>query len=105
MQGSAQTRIYKLLQQATLCTIALPQSKNGNGSGSDRVDCLGTRNRNPNLKPESAPNIDLGKNPYLNSKPADHRNPTDNSKPDFFFLQTSKAKTTQENKSKEVACK
>jgi hypothetical protein len=31
--------------------------KDGNGADSDRVRCVGTQNRNPNLKPESAPNL------------------------------------------------
>ena len=34
--------------------------KDGNGPGSDRVECLGTQNRNPNLKPEPAPNTVFG---------------------------------------------
>jgi len=37
----------------------------------DRVECLGTQNRNPKLKPETAPNWDLGENPSSEPKPAD----------------------------------
>jgi hypothetical protein len=35
------------------------------------VRCLGTQNRNPNLKPESALNTDLGENPSPKPKTAD----------------------------------
>jgi hypothetical protein len=53
------------------------RSKDGNGSGSDRVESPYTQNRNPNLKPEPDPNPDSGENPSPKPKPADTRNPTD----------------------------
>ena len=37
--------------------------KDGNGSGSDRVESPCTQNRNPKSKPESAPKTDSGGNP------------------------------------------
>ena len=61
-------------------------AKDGNGSDSVRVECLGTQNRNPNLNPEPNPNSVSGTNSYAKPKPADTRNP--NPKPEFF-LQTS----------------
>jgi hypothetical protein len=45
--------------------------------GRVRVECLGTQNRNPNLKPEPALNIVLSENPSPKPKLADPRNPTD----------------------------
>jgi hypothetical protein len=57
----------------------------GNGVGLHRVECLGTQNRNPNLKPESAMNTNSSENPSPKPKPADPRNPMDNPKPEFFF--------------------
>jgi hypothetical protein len=56
-------------------------SRDGNGSVSNRVECLGTRNRNPNLKPETDPNTDSGENSCSKSNPRitetrlDTRNP------------------------------
>ena len=64
------------------------QSKDGNGSGSVRVEYLGTQNRNPNLKPEPDPNSNSGTNSNPKPKPADTRNRTDNPKPELK-LQTS----------------
>ena len=58
--------------------------KDGNRSGSIWVGYLGTQNRNPNLKPEPAPNSNSGQNLSPKPKSADTRNPTDNPKPDFF---------------------
>jgi hypothetical protein len=55
--------------------------RDGYGSGSDRVDCLGTQNRNPNLKPETDPNTDSGEkscpklNPRISETRLDTRNP------------------------------
>jgi hypothetical protein len=69
----------------------LEMRKDGNRAGSDRVECLGTQNQNPNLKPESALNTDSGENPNPKPKPANLQNPTDNLKPDFFYKP---AKTT-----------
>jgi hypothetical protein len=38
------------------------RGRDGNGSASDRVECLGTQNRNPNLKPETDLNTYSGEN-------------------------------------------
>jgi len=46
-------------------------SRDGNRSGSGRVQCPGTQNRNPNLKPEPDLNTDLGQNPSPKLKPVD----------------------------------
>ena len=59
----------------------LPISKDGNGVGSDQVECLCIQNRNPKLKLESAPNTHSGENLSPKSKPADPRNPTDRRSP------------------------
>ena len=68
--------------------------RDGNGSGSVRVQCLGTQNRNPNLKPEFAPNFNSGRNSSPKPKPADNRNPTDNPKPEFIlWISNSMGKT------------
>jgi hypothetical protein len=56
-------------------------SKDGNGADSDRVESLGTQNRNLKLKPEPAPNPDSGENPSPKPKPADPRNPRINRNP------------------------
>ena len=62
--------------------------------GSVRVQCLGTQNRNPNLKPESAPNFNSGRNSSPKPKPTDNRNPTDNPKPEFIlWISNSMGKT------------
>ena len=83
-------------------------SKDGNGSGSVRVEYLGTQNRNPNLKPEPDPNSYSGTNSNPKPKPADTRNRTDNPKPDFFF-QTSNASQQHHfqvsNKHGQLKCK
>ena len=47
------------------------QHKDGNGSGLGRVECLGTQNRNPNLKSKLDPKTDSGQNPSPKPKPAD----------------------------------
>jgi hypothetical protein len=58
-----------------------PTTSDGNGSGSDRVECLDTQNRNLNLKPETDPNTDLGQNlcpkpnPRITETRLDTRNP------------------------------
>ena len=58
------------------------------------MQCLGTQNRNPNLKPESAPNFNSGRNSSPKPKPADNRNPTDNPKPEFIlWISNSMGKT------------
>jgi len=62
--------------------------RNANGSDSVRVKCLCTQNRNPNLKPEPAPNSFLGENSSPKLKPTDTRNPTNNSKPEYSDLHT-----------------
>jgi len=49
------------------------------------MECLGTQTRNPNLKPEPAPNTDSGENPSPKPKSADTRNPTDYPKPEKKF--------------------
>jgi hypothetical protein len=55
-------------------------TRDGNGSGSDRVECLGTQNQNPNLKPETDPNTDSGENscPKPNSRITETRLDTRN---------------------------
>ena len=68
--------------------------KDGNGSGSVRVEYLGTQNRNPNLKPEPDPNSNSGTNSNPKPKPADTRNRTDNPKPEFFFKPAMQASNT-----------
>ena len=60
-------------------------SKDGNGSGLGRVECLGTQNRNPNLKPESDSNTDSGQNPSPKAKPADTQNPIGYPEPTFLW--------------------
>ena len=50
-------------------------AKDGNGSDSVRVECLGTQNRNPNIKPEPDPNSVSGANSCPKPKSADTRNP------------------------------
>jgi hypothetical protein len=52
-----------------------PSYRDGNELGSGRVECLGTQNQNPNLKPEPDPNTDSGQNTSPELKPADTRNP------------------------------
>jgi len=73
--------LYNLMRKNERLAVSLAvetrESKDGNGAGSDRVECLGTQNRNPNLKPESTPKIVSGENPSPKPKPADPRNPTD----------------------------
>ena len=69
------------------------QPKDGNGSGSVRVEYLGTQNRNPNLKPEPDPNSNSGTNSNPKPKPADTRNRTGNPKPEFFSNQQCKPAT------------
>jgi len=69
------------------------QSKDGNGSGSVRVEYLGTQNRNPNLKPEPDPNSNSGTNSNPKPKPVDTRNRTGNPKPEFFSNQQYKPAT------------
>ena len=59
-------------------------SKDGNESGLSRVECLGTQNWNPNLKPEPAPNTDSCENPSPKPKPADTRNPIGYPKPVLY---------------------
>jgi hypothetical protein len=55
--------------------------RDGNGSSSDRVECLGTKNQNPNLKPETDSNTDSGENscpkpnPRITETRLDTRNP------------------------------
>jgi hypothetical protein len=55
--------------------------RDGNGLGSDRVECLGTQNRNPNIKSETDPNTDSGENscpkpnPQITETRLDTRNP------------------------------
>jgi len=62
-------------------------SKDGNGSGSDRVESPCTQNRNPKSKPESAPKTDSGGNPSPKPNPripetrTDTRNPNGYPKP------------------------
>ena len=58
-------------------------TKDGNGSGLVRVECLGTQTRNPKLKPEPAPNFNSGRNLSPKPKPADTRKPMDNPKPEL----------------------
>ena len=53
------------MEQQTEIVLA----KDGNGSGSVRVECLGTQNRNPNLKPEPDPNFNSGENSYPKPNP------------------------------------
>ena len=72
---------YKIDEVRTFHVII----KDGNGPGSNRVEYLGTQNRNPNLKPEPAPNTVSGENSSPKPKPADIRNPTNNLKPELFF--------------------
>ena len=48
-------------------TVAL--DKDGNRSGSDRVEYLGTQNQNPNLKPKPEPNTASGENPSPKPNP------------------------------------
>ena len=61
--------------------------KDGNGSGSDRVESPCTQNRNPKSKPESAPKTDSGGNPSPKPNPripetrTDTRNPNGYPKP------------------------
>ena len=44
-------------------------AKDGNGSGSHRVESPCTQNRNPKSKPESAPKTDSGGNPSPKPNP------------------------------------
>ena len=62
-------------------------SQDGNGSGSVRMGYMDTQTRNPNIKPEPAPNSNSGQNSSPKLKPADTRNPSNNLKPDFFSKQ------------------
>jgi len=55
--------------------------KDGNRAGSGRVECLGTQNRNPNLKSEPASNTDSGENTSPKPKSVDTGNPIGNPKP------------------------
>jgi hypothetical protein len=59
---------------AVLVLVWFFRIKDDNGAGSDRVEYLGTQNRNPNLEPKSAPNTDSDENPSPKLKPADPRN-------------------------------
>ena len=43
---------------ANIVILGPSETKDGNGAGSDRVDCLGTQTRNPKLKPKPDPNTD-----------------------------------------------
>ena len=43
--------------------------------GSVRIECLGTQNRNPNLKPEPAPNFYSGRNLHSKLNSVDARTP------------------------------
>ena len=61
-RSKAAPKILVELENPTMC-------KDGNGSGSVRVECMGTQNRNPNLKPEPDPNIDSGQNSSPKPKP------------------------------------
>ena len=60
-------------------------NKDGNGPGSVRVKCMGTQNRNSNLKLEPDPNFDSGENQCPKPEPADTQNPTHNPIPEFFY--------------------
>jgi hypothetical protein len=62
-------------------THMILRSKDGKGTDSDRVRCVGIQNRNPNLKPKSVPNPDSNKNPSPKPKPVDPRNPRINRNP------------------------
>jgi len=87
-------RMEKLVPSALLTSSTPPiTAKDGNGSGSVRVEYLGTQNRNPNLKPEPDPNSNSGTNSNPKPKPADTRNRTDNPKPEFFSNQQCKPAT------------
>jgi len=61
------------------------RDKDGNGSGLVRMECLGTQNQNPNLKPEPAPNFNSGLNLSPKPKFAGTRNPMDNPKPESWY--------------------
>ena len=72
------------IPQATIRGVLI---KDGNGSGSDRVESPCTQNRNPKSKPESAPKTDSGGNPSPKPNPripetrTDTRNPNGYPKP------------------------
>jgi hypothetical protein len=63
-------------------TLISSGSKDGNGSGSDRVESPGTQTQNPIVKPKPDPNPDSGENPAPKPKPAGIQNPTGYPKPD-----------------------
>ena len=62
--------------------------KDGNGSGSDRMESPCTQNRNPKSKPKSAPKTDSGGNPSPKPNPripADTQNPNGYPKPTDIY--------------------
>ena len=79
-----------LKKKPTAYAIQSTGCKDGNGSGSDRVESPCTQNRNPKSKPESAPKTDSGGNPSPKPNPripetrTDTRNPNGYPKPEWI---------------------
>jgi len=79
--------LYTLCILACFFYVTKIPNKDGNGSGSDRVESPCTQNRNPKSKPESAPKTDSGGNPSPKPNPripetrTDTRNPNGYPKP------------------------